>query len=404
MHMLHRFFRNERGNVLMLTGLGIIILFAAGGAAVDFGRQQLVRSKLQQATDAAAIAAASLPAGATVAERTAVANRYYELNYPSDYLGVARPTPSINIGADVTVSANSNVGANFISNVGVASLEAGGRTRVSTQAGAKTDYDVVVVVDESGSTLATDGGCGRGRTRMDCEKEALDLMLESIYPANANADVRVGVIGYTGSITTHGPLTSNKANAKGYVSALQGRCQNFDHWGLTAGYNMITGTKTTGYVGPAIVCNQTNWANYIYSRPSKTARQINYYAAQQNDAVGTPATSRSDGRTYSTVKNMILLGDGQIMREPDPSPSYTDVSSGNAAVFNAECTKIKNAGVTLYVVNFVSTSPSDEAALRQCASVDEKGNARYFYAPNATELKKILTAFAETIRKVRIAE
>jgi Flp pilus assembly protein TadG len=402
--MLHRFFKNERGNVLMLTGLGIIILFAAGGAAVDFGRQQLVRSKLQQATDAAALAAAAMPAGATVAERTAVANRYYELNYPAGYLGVARPTPSINIGADISVSATTNVGTNFVSNVGVASLQSAGSTRVSVQAGAKTDYDVVVVVDESGSTLATDGGCGRSRTRMDCEKEALNLMLDSIYPANANPDVRVGVIGYTGSITTHGPLTSNKATAKNYVNMLQGRCQNFDHWGLSAGHNMITGTKATGYVGPSIVCNQTNWLNYIVSRPPKTARQINYFAAQQNDAVGTPATPRSDGRSYSTVKNMILLGDGQIMREPDPSPSGADVSAANAAVFNAECTKIKNAGVTLYVVNFVSTSPSDEAALRQCASVDEKGVPRYFYAPNATELKKILTAFAETIRKVRIAE
>lgn len=380
MHMLHRFFRNERGNVLMLTGLGIIILFAAGGAAVDFGRQQLVRSKLQQATDAAAIAAASLPAGATVAERTAVANRYYELNYPSDYLGVARPTPSINIGADVTVSANSNVGANFISNVGVASLEAGGRTRVSTQAGAKTDYDVVVVVDESGSTGFSSGV--PGKTRMDVEKEALDLMLDSIYPTNANPDVRVGVIGYTGSISTMGGLTSNKATAKSYVNRLVHRCENYDHWGLEAGYNMITG-NWAGYRAPRFLC----------TRYSPFGLDI-----ERNTAVAPAVTNRSDGKKLSNVKNLILLGDGELMREPPPGfPS-------NLPQFHAQCDALKAAGVTVYTVNFISTSPQDEAALRQCASVDEKGNARYFYAPNATELKKILTAFAETIRKVRIAE
>jgi len=52
------FFQNQDGNFAVVTSLMLIPLAIAGGVALDFSRQTLVSTKLQNATDAAALAGA----------------------------------------------------------------------------------------------------------------------------------------------------------------------------------------------------------------------------------------------------------------------------------------------------------------------------------------------------------
>ena len=51
------FFRNERGNVTLIFGFAVIPLVLAGGVAIDYARDAMVRGRLAAIADAAALAA-----------------------------------------------------------------------------------------------------------------------------------------------------------------------------------------------------------------------------------------------------------------------------------------------------------------------------------------------------------
>ncbi len=389
MNWFRNFRDDQGGNVFIIAAATISVLIAVAGAGIDLGRQQLVKLRLQQASDAAALAGASLQNSPTDAERFQAAQRYFNLNYPSEYMGIARPTPTISIaGGEVTVAANSPVSTIFVKQVDMNVTQAAGRSKVSTSTSTtEADYDVVMVVDESGSTGAR--APGGGGTIMDVEKEAISDMISSIFPTEENNKVRFGVVGYTGSISLLGPLTAIKSKALSYVGQLQSRCQNFDHYGFEAGTNVLSGIWAASGQ-PTGACTGTSWSRAGYATN---------FAVQRNTAALPPTSTRSDGKKLSDAKHLVFLTDGYIMIEPPgcpASPCYRD--------FLASCTAAKNADIIVHTISFVSQSSGDSATLRQCASTDADGKPRYYYAPDGATLKSILKNVGSSIKKTRISE
>lgn len=155
-NVIQRFLTARHGNVLMLTGFVLFVLIGAAGAGVDFGRQQLVRSKLQQSTDAAALAAASMPEGTSTQAMQDAALRVYNMNFPANYLGAVRPLPTVTMQNGVTVSATvPKLPMYFMKMVGIDSRQAGASTTVQQDAKSSSKpYDVILVLDNSGSMAA----------------------------------------------------------------------------------------------------------------------------------------------------------------------------------------------------------------------------------------------------------
>jgi Flp pilus assembly protein TadG len=151
---LSRLRRDTRGNVMILTGLMFAILLATGGMGVDLGRQQLVRIKLQQSADAAALAGAL---ARSPSERYATAMRYFNLNFPEHYLGVERPTPEITITNTVEVTANADIDTFFVRTIGIKSTNSLGSSEVAIET-RNQNYDVLLVMDNSGSMAFNDVG------------------------------------------------------------------------------------------------------------------------------------------------------------------------------------------------------------------------------------------------------
>ncbi len=81
MTFISSFLSNRRGNVLLITAAVILILLGVSGASVDFGRQAMIKARIQQAIDAAAIAIAAMPPTASDADRYATFTRYLTNNY-----------------------------------------------------------------------------------------------------------------------------------------------------------------------------------------------------------------------------------------------------------------------------------------------------------------------------------
>src|SRR5580704_15098957 len=110
---LYRLWRARGGNVAMMYALVAPILMFGGGAAIDYGRAAQIRTKLNAAADAAALAAltpAMLQQSATVAQ-SAAASMFNGLAAGISGLtpGATKVTVTISTGAtplvrDVTLS------------------------------------------------------------------------------------------------------------------------------------------------------------------------------------------------------------------------------------------------------------------------------------------------------------
>lgn len=420
MRILQSLIRKDDGNVIIMVGVFILLIFAIGGAGVDFGRAQLVQMKEQQAADAAALAAATILDKNTHNAkeeqiRIAAAYRYYKLNFPPTYLGIDRNTPnySFNKGTGNIVVANSqSLITNYITTMGRTNIDVGASTRVNIPSKNLPDFDVVMVVDESGSTeeMMTDGS---GKTRFQAEKEAVYSMVDNLFPDNQpeNPNLRMGLIGHSGPIDHAHGLSSNKAEVQTYVDAIDVYGETYSHWGLEAGFNMITGVWN-GFYPPTKLCG-------IDGKPK-------YCLAERNTGVPGPVTDRDDGEQLSKVKYLVFITDGEIMHQALPCwggiewynmyPAlYTDDPMqygapvpaapppgvcNNYPEFLEQCTKLKNAGVTVFTINFAQQDTNDIDPMTQCASTPDK----YYYAPDGDTLKGILTGIAKKANKVRITD
>ena len=77
---LKRFGRDRRGNYAALTAIVIMPLFGAIALSVDISQSINVRSNLQNAADAAVLAAAAMPSSASDAQMKALVDSYFESN------------------------------------------------------------------------------------------------------------------------------------------------------------------------------------------------------------------------------------------------------------------------------------------------------------------------------------
>ncbi|MFM9889312.1 MAG: VWA domain-containing protein [Rickettsiales bacterium] len=387
---------NRNGSVVVFTAIGLFLLLGLAGVGVDFGRQQIVRNKLQVAADAAALAAAFAPEGTTVAERQTIAIRYYNLNFPSDYLDIARPSPQVEVSAaTVRITANTRMPTSFLSNIGVSSLPINSLSEVSiTGSTATSDYDIVLVVDESGSegSLAPDG---RG-TRMDAQIRAANVFIGSIFPAGVatNPNIRFGLVGYTGFISNAHALTSDGTTARTYTANLRPRFQNYDHYAVRAGGIMLNG-GLPGFPPDATINDTTG---------HETGRDF-WLPYSDYMPIPQPATARSDGQTTAPVKNMILITDGGLMLEPQIGSPVTEASQLGA--FVDECNKVKANGVRIWTAIFASTfnTPRQIKAMEDCASPDPStGTPQFTLAGTEDTLTEFLSTASESIQSIRITQ
>jgi Flp pilus assembly protein TadG/uncharacterized protein YegL len=110
LYIFKRLLRDRDGNFGILTALSIPVLVAAGGMAIDVTNMSLSHSQLQEATDSAALAAATAIADGSVTTTTAkdLGNNFV-LGQMSNYLaGDANATNALKSGTSTTVTSTSN--------------------------------------------------------------------------------------------------------------------------------------------------------------------------------------------------------------------------------------------------------------------------------------------------------
>jgi Flp pilus assembly protein TadG len=164
---LNRLLRNRRGNVSMMYALVAPVLVFGAGAAIDYGRAAQIRTKLNAAADAAALAALTptmLQQSSSVAQ-TAAVNMFNGLteNLPGLTVGATHVTVTVAVGAtpltrNVTVNYSSSVNTIFAQVLHVKALPVGGHSDASAQAPPNIDFYVLLDNSPSMALPATQAG------------------------------------------------------------------------------------------------------------------------------------------------------------------------------------------------------------------------------------------------------
>jgi Flp pilus assembly protein TadG len=164
---LDRLFGNRRGNVSLMYALVAPILVFGGGAAIDYGRAAQIRTKLNAAADAAALAALtpsmlqqdpSIAQAAAVKMFTGLANGVSSLTS-----GATQVTVTVTVGAtaltrNVEVSYSTSVNTIFAQVLHVKTLPISGVSEASAQAPPNIDFYVLLDNSPSMALPATQAG------------------------------------------------------------------------------------------------------------------------------------------------------------------------------------------------------------------------------------------------------
>lgn len=148
--------QRQRGGILVMVAISLTTLLAVVGFAFSIGLAYMVKSKLNAATDAAGLAAArAVSNGASQAEQAAnartAAQRFFEANYPSNYLMSPATLGTVNVsysGSEVTITVSASATTPLALFGGFQSGPLAPAVVTETK---RKDLDMVVVLDTSGS-------------------------------------------------------------------------------------------------------------------------------------------------------------------------------------------------------------------------------------------------------------
>lgn len=210
----------KRGGVALFLALAIIPLVGAVGLAVDSARGYLVKQRLSQAVDAAALAA-----GRAIGsdDLSGDIEKYFAANFPAGYAGADTAAPSFSVDeadALVTVAASVTMPTSFMRVLGVPefTITAEAEVRRGTE-----PMDIVLSIDTSGSMGDPADG---GGTRIEAARTAAITMVNKLFGSEeTKSSLYVGVVpwssmvdvtepgsSFTGTTTTSVPNFTNPVN------------------------------------------------------------------------------------------------------------------------------------------------------------------------------------------------
>ena len=258
-------FRSDsRGNVAIITALAALPMMAAIGCAVDYSNASMIRTKLQAAADAAALATVSvnspviatakgMTGNGTVSGGSTYAANFFSANLPTGYTSVS-PTATVSLtGTTITavVSYSTTVSTYFMGIVGYPSITIGSSSTASYTLPTYIDFYLMLDVSGSMSFPST--------TAEQARLQAVNPDDYAIYPGGCTFACHFTAQGncpQTGS-QAEGPIPAVGHSYAGYIPNPNpgGYCQGFTISRLgTTPVSFTSGTNSTNGI-------YVNWTN-----------------------------------------------------------------------------------------------------------------------------------------------
>lgn len=251
------FFRKTDGNVAMIFALTLLPIFLAVGAAVDITRALIVRDRLGQAMDAAALAVGGTP-GLTNETRQALAEKYFAANYPVDEMGTPGQLMVSVTGDVVTMTATAEVTTTLMAILGQNTLGVSAATEVTKES---KGLEVVMVLDNTGSMSGSKIAALR-----DAATELVNILFGE---ETAPTKLKIGLVPFAAAVNIGTGVLGQTIVDEGGLSSIHG--ENFDE---TSGevnifdlYDQIPNRAWTGCVETRPMPYDTNDITPVTSNP-----------------------------------------------------------------------------------------------------------------------------------------
>ena len=192
---IREFLGDNSGAFSVLLAAGLVTLIGAVAIATDAARGYMVKARLSQALDAAALAGGRNMFSPT---RDDEIRMYFNSNFPQDFMGATVVGPNIDVSADyeiVTLTASASIDTTFMRVLGFEKLDVSGATEVTRQI---QQLDVVLAMDMSGSMAWTAGG---GQSRIQATRSAAKELVGLLFGDDAEKDLlNIGVVPWNGKV------------------------------------------------------------------------------------------------------------------------------------------------------------------------------------------------------------
>ena len=186
---LRSFAQDARGNIAILFGVALIPLMLGVGLAVDYGRALMVRERMADAADAAALAIGSWP-GLTQAELTTKAQQFFNANYPPSAIGTVGTLNVAFAGDDIKVSVSGAVPTTFMQLANVDTVDIGVTSTVTKK---ERNIELVLVLDTTGSMDS--GG------KMSAMQSAAKKMVQILFEGKSTSDtLKIAVVPFSATV------------------------------------------------------------------------------------------------------------------------------------------------------------------------------------------------------------
>ncbi len=221
----NRLAQDVAGNTLAMVAISIIPVLAMIGSGVDMSRAYLVKSRLQQACDAGALAGRRAMTGPTLDSASETqARNLFNFNFPSGTMGttslIFTPTHTVdangNAAGQVTATASVTVPTSIMKMFGKQTID------IAVECDAKLEIantDIMFVLDVTGSmncsasdtpsTCSNNGNVEKSDARIKALRTAVVGFYDSIASAaDSTARLRFGFAPYSSGINVGGLLPS----------------------------------------------------------------------------------------------------------------------------------------------------------------------------------------------------
>ncbi|MGD9923436.1 MAG: pilus assembly protein TadG-related protein [Pseudorhodoplanes sp.] len=398
---LRRFTSASTGNVAIIFGLAILPIFATAGAAIDFSRGYQIKNQLQNAADAAALAA-TRNYGKSWAERQQIAQASFNANLSDLPSGLNVKFSIIDKGQSHHVDASALMPTSFVGLIGYPDLP------IAVDADAispNAKLEVVLVLDNTGS-MSSQNKIGVLR---QAARNFVDMM--ETAAAIPGKQVKIGLVPFTTMVRldtatykTASWMNFGGNNPNNWTGCIWDRNQPYDtndtaptstqrkfepHGtaGWPPAYWWLSNTCTIAKIEPLT----TNFA--------KLRQRIDDMNANGNTNVtlgvawglhllsdSEPMTQGAPFSDAETTKVLVVLTDGDNTESRFSTNQNTIDNRTRLA-----CNSAKSSGIDeIYTVRVIE---GNESLLRDCAT----DPANYKSISNATELTNLFKQLAVDI-------
>ncbi|MGE0754212.1 MAG: pilus assembly protein TadG-related protein [Alphaproteobacteria bacterium] len=457
--LLTSFRRAQDGAAMPLIGLAIFMMIAAAGMAIDMSRAQIAQSRLSNALDAAGLAAGSVASSGDI---NAVAQKYFDANFPSGFMGTNLSTLTVVPDATnevIVLDIDGTVDTVFMHMLGIDDVDIAAHTEITR---ASRGMELVMVLDNTGSMSGS---------KLTALKDAAETLVNILYGSKSEIDnLWIGLVPFAQAVnigTAHNSWTSGTFNWgttswMGCVDAREasGRDITDDppsvalfpkyYWACHSSYNGWYGTNSSrtncstgsGWryksglgvnVGPNKYCSQP--VTQMTKSKATILAGIDDMEANGNTHIvlgaawgwrmlsprwrGLWGGEMDDDELpldYNTPlmdKVLIVMTDGENVISNSVRGAYGYLSQGTLGTTSQNgaenelderltdvCDAVKDEGIIVYTIAFGNPGSGIQNLLRDCASKPEY----FFNSSSNSELQSAFEQIGDALANLRISK